>query len=468
MSWLWGALLPHAPVLVPDVGGGREAEAAATLRGLATLVHRIMHTESGKPLIPEYILLLSPHQPYAPGKLHVNTAPVLTGSLAPFGAAHIAVSLQTPGEALDRLVGFLEKHDIPVFKSDMPDITRDHGSLVPLYFLRRDGMSLPPVIIASPSGLSPKAAVAFGQALAKFDDGHTWALCASGDLSHRLTPEAPGGYNPAGKVFDKVLVESLTAGSSERLVSLAGSVVAGAGECGLRSVLTLINLCGKQLDVLSYEGPFGVGYCTALSILEHTGAQAKPVVRLKTPVRKVVRVNEDKTDSFLPKLARKSIEARLAGQDNPALPTENAEDASLLASKRACFVSIKTASGALRGCIGTIVPARDSLKDEIIANAIAAANNDPRFPPMQAQEVETAKISVDVLHEPEPIRSLSELHPRQYGVIVSKGRQRGLLLPNLDGVETVGQQLSIAARKGGIQSLEGATILRFRVDRYLE
>ena len=468
MSWLWAALVPHAPVLVPDVGGGREAEAAATLRGLATLMHRIMSPESGKPLIPDYILLLSPHQPYAPGRLHFNSAPALSGSLAHFGAAHIEVALQTPEDALGRLTDFLAKNGIPLFSSRMPDITRDHGSMVPLYFLRRDGITLPPVIIASPSGLSLKASVALGQALAKFDDGHTWALCASGDLSHRLSLDAPAGYNPAGKVFDKVLVESLMAGSSEPLISLSSTILEGAGECGLRSALALINLCGKQLDVLSYEGPFGVGYCTALSILEQAAATSRPLLRVKTPARKVVHMSQETVCSTLPKLARKAIEAHLEGQDDNGLPIDSTDDINLLASKRACFVSIKTAKGELRGCIGTIVPTRNSLKEEIIANAIAAATHDPRFPSMEKEELEPARISVDVLHAPEPIRSLSELNPRLYGVIVSKGRQRGLLLPNLDGVDSVEQQLGIAARKGGINSLEGVTILRFRVDRHTE
>ena len=469
MSWLWAALLPHAPVLVPDVGGGRESGAAATLRGLSTLVHRIMHPEGGEALVPDYLLLLSPHQPYASGKLLFNTAPTLKGSLAPFGAAHIGVSLQTPADALERLMDFLGKAGIPMGKNHQPDITRDHGSLVPLYFLRRDGITLPPVIVASPSGLSVKSAVALGQALAKFDDGHTWALCASGDLSHRLTQDAPGGYHPAGKTFDKVLVESLMAGSSEPLTSLPYNVLDGAGECGMRSVLALINLCGKQLDVLSYEGPFGVGYCTALSVLDNTTPNRQPTVRSKPPIRKVVHVvNQGKPGSFMPKLARMAIAAHFEGLGVSDQSSENADDESLLTSKRACFVTIKTAKGELRGCIGTIAPARDSLRAEIIANAIAAATHDPRFKPMEREELDSARISVDVLHAPEPIKTLSELHPKLYGVIVSKGRQRGLLLPNLEGVDTVEQQLGIAARKGGIQSLEGVDILRFRVDRHLE
>jgi AmmeMemoRadiSam system protein A len=121
--------------------------------------------------------------------------------------------------------------------------------------------------------------------------------------------------------------------------------------------------------------------------------------------------------------------------------------------------------GQLRGCIGTIMPTQPTLGEEIIHNAIQAATADPRFPPLSAQELGRLDISVDVLQTPEPT-SLEELDPSLYGVIVSCGWKRGLLLPDLEGVDTVEDRVSIACRKAGIGSGEHVSLERFCVDRY--
>jgi AmmeMemoRadiSam system protein A len=131
------------------------------------------------------------------------------------------------------------------------------------------------------------------------------------------------------------------------------------------------------------------------------------------------------------------------------------------------FVSIHTKDGALRGCIGTIGPTQPSLAMEIVANAISAATRDPRFTPIAVAELGNLEISVDVLTEPEKISSVSELNPKKYGVIVEKGKQRGLLLPDLEGIDTVEEQLQIAMRKAGIlEGPYGCTLYRFQVVRH--
>jgi len=136
----------------------------------------------------------------------------------------------------------------------------------------------------------------------------------------------------------------------------------------------------------------------------------------------------------------------------------------VLKQRRGAFVSLHR-NGQLRGCIGTIAPTTPSLAEEIIHNAIQAATADPRFPPMTADELDGLEISVDVLSTPEPA-TMDDLDPREYGVIVSADWRRGLLLPDLDGVDTVEQQVAIARQKAGIGPNERITIERFRVDRY--
>lgn len=130
-----------------------------------------------------------------------------------------------------------------------------------------------------------------------------------------------------------------------------------------------------------------------------------------------------------------------------------------------CFVSLHS-RGDLRGCIGTIFPTKESISAEIIRNAVSACSEDPRFDPVEASELDGLEINVDILNSPEPVRSREELDPKIYGVIVTSGIRRGLLLPDLDGVDTVEAQLSIACRKAGILLSEQYEIQRFTVTRY--
>lgn len=130
------------------------------------------------------------------------------------------------------------------------------------------------------------------------------------------------------------------------------------------------------------------------------------------------------------------------------------------------FVSLHSRDGSLRGCIGTIEPTQPNVAKEVIHNAISAATRDPRFPPVQIAELDGLDISVDVLTPPEPIESVDELDPHRYGVIVESGWRRGLLLPDLEGVDTAEVQVDIARCKAGIQRGEPVRLHRFEVKRY--
>ncbi len=131
-----------------------------------------------------------------------------------------------------------------------------------------------------------------------------------------------------------------------------------------------------------------------------------------------------------------------------------------------CFVSLKTADGLLRGCIGSVEPVEPDLPREVVRNAIDAATADPRFLPVTPKELSGLVYSVDVLAPPEPIEGLDELDPRRYGVIVQNGRRRGLLLPDIEGVDTAEQQVDIARSKALIAPDEPLEMWRFQVQRF--
>jgi AmmeMemoRadiSam system protein A len=129
------------------------------------------------------------------------------------------------------------------------------------------------------------------------------------------------------------------------------------------------------------------------------------------------------------------------------------------------FVSIKK-RGELRGCIGTFMPTRTNVAGEIVANAISSATQDPRFMPVEPSELDDLEYSVDILTEPEPVQSTDQLNPRKYGVIVECGYRRGLLLPDLAGVDKVEEQIEICRAKAGISAGEPIRLYRFRVERF--
>lgn len=164
----------------------------------------------------------------------------------------------------------------------------------------------------------------------------------------------------------------------------------------------------------------------------------------------------------LVRLARKAIKEYVEKGNIITPPEELTPE---MKERHGVFVSLKK-RGTLRGCIGTYEPATSCVAEEIIVNAISAATRDPRFMPLTPEELNDIEISVDILTEPEPVRNTSELDPERYGIIVKSGFKRGLLLPDIEGVDTVDMQIDIARHKAGITEDEPVELYRFEVKRY--
>lgn len=164
----------------------------------------------------------------------------------------------------------------------------------------------------------------------------------------------------------------------------------------------------------------------------------------------------------LVQLARATIDAYVRAGKVIRPPAELSPE---MKQQAGAFVSLHR-RGQLRGCIGTFAPTQDNVAEEVIHNAISSATQDPRFTPLQPRELADLEINVDVLSTPEPVTDVNELDPRIYGVIVSAGRRRGLLLPDLEGVNTVDDQIDICRRKGGIGPNEPVQLQKFTVARY--
>ena len=351
------------------------------------------------------------------------------------------------------------------------DLELDHGAMVPLYFV--DNKKNYKLVHITYGMLSPLELMNFGKCINKavLDTNKKAVFIASGDLSHRLTKDGPYPYTPLGAEFDKKLISTLEKGDLKSLFTLDKHLICEAGECGLRSLYILagaINDNNISSKLLSYEGPFGVGY----GIMEFTPSSNKNADLYSELLKDKNKENERriKEGNVYTRLARLNLNyyfnnGRLLTVDE--LINSNYDDISkLLNDKKGVFVSLKI-NGDLRGCIGTTEPTTNSIAEEIINNSISAALNDPRFSPLRKEELMDIDISVDLLYPPEET-TFEELDPEKYGVIVSCGHRRGLLLPNLEGIDTADKQVAIAMEKGSIMPNENYSLERFKVERFKE
>lgn len=429
--------------MVPEVGRESIAGVRASIDAMAELTRRVIGTGA------ETVILISPHARLEVDSFVAYPGPNVYGDFSNFHAPGIEFSARVDEELLTAITRAAASENYSV--SMLDDDVLDHGTAVPLYFLLRNGWQ-GQVVALGYSFLSNHDHLRFGSCIAKAVDqlGRRVAFIASGDLSHRLKPEAPAGYNPSAHRFDEEVIDALRANEPERIVEIDHGLRRLAGECGYRSMLVAIGAASElplNCDVMSYEAPFGVGYLVAQLTNEPadlTGDTAKD----------------------LPALARRAVERfTLTGEIvEPVISQEG-----LLAARAPCFVCLKMRDGELRGCIGTIESAKDTLAQEIIANAISAATNDPRFDAVREGELADIVYSVDVLLPAEPAE-MDQLDPSVYGVIVEDESEsrRGLLLPDIPGVDTALQQVEIAKRKAGISPETPVKLSRFKVERYRE
>ena len=429
--------------MVPEVGRESIPSVMDSIEAMAELTRRVI--ESGA----ESVILISPHAPLEVDSFVAYVGPEVSADFANFNAPETNFTFPVDEELLTAITKAAAAQNYVVTTLLAQDL--DHGTAVPLYFLQRNGWN-GRVVTLGYSFLSNEDHLRFGSCIrnAVEEVGRRVGFIASGDLSHRLKPRAPAGYNEEAHVFDDQVVEALRSNAPQRIVEIDYSLRKLAGECGYRSMLVVSGASENlplSCEVLSYEAPFGVGYLVAqlTNQTEHS---------------------ETTDEIALPALARSAVETFVRSGD--ILPSPK-ETHGLLASRAPCFVSLKTLDGDLRGCIGTIEPSRNTLAEEVVANAISAATTDPRFDPVRPEELSNLRYSVDVLFPAEPA-VMSDLDPAVYGVIVEDegDSRRGLLLPDIPGIDNAEQQVEIAARKAGISRDERIKLWRFKVERFGE
>ncbi len=455
-----GFMAPHPPLIIPDVGKGEEKKIQRTIDAYQKVAEAVGRLQ------PETIVLLSPHQIMYADYFHISPGQGARGDFGQFRAARTSMEVAYDTEFVRVLCEKADASGLPVGTLGERERKLDHGTMVPLYFVNQFWTEYRLVRIGL-SGLPLAAHYRLGHCIqtAAQTLGRNTVVIASGDLSHKLKEDGPYGYQEEGSAYDARIMDVMGRGDFGELLEFSEDFCEKAAECGHRSFTIMagaFDRTGVEAEQLSYEGPFGVGYGVCAYRPCGDDGTRNFLEQYEEKERKEMLARREQEDAYV-RLARYTIEAFVKTGTLPKMPQGLPEE--LYQNRAGAFVSLKE-DGRLRGCIGTIRAVRESLAEEIMHNAVSACSEDTRFSPVEDWEVDRLTISVDVLGETEKISSPEELDVTRYGVIVTKGGRRGLLLPNLEGVDTIEEQIAIAKQKAGIRDHESVELERFEVIRH--
>jgi len=483
--------VPHPPIIMESVGGQDSYRAQCTIEGMTLLAKKVADIK------PETIIFISPHGNSFSNGTCILGEDILSGDFSQFGHSEISFSKSVNMNISKKIYDSFEDRGLVTIFMDKQlastygvKASLDHGAMVPMFFI--DQFYGDYKIVHITPGHTPLEENYFLGKLIKdvvdevtFDNPSKVLLVASGDLSHALSDSGPYAFHQSGPVFDQVMKESIQKGDPLTLMNLSNRFIEDAAQCGLRSYLMGFGYFdGIPYDskVISYEGPFGVGYLTGF--LEsrdkmvshsltgnkgiHEGVSFMESIKEMAKNKYVQRISKE--DDYI-RLARKTIEHYVRTSRRVIMGESIMESdfssgflSEAYSDQAGVFVSLHK-DGKLRGCIGTTQASSESIFEEIIYNAISACSSDPRFHPVEEKELESLEISVDILKASEPISSMDSLDVKKYGLIVEQGFKRGLLLPNLDGIDSVDEQVSIAKQKAGIVTGK-VDLYRFEVIRH--
>ncbi len=454
---IYACIAPHPPVIVHEIGHGREGQTRRTIAALERVAAELAA------LRPETAIVISPHGPVQPAGVGVLARRDVCGDMGRWDAPELRFEFENDLDVVAAIQAEAEASQLPLVMLEQWDDGAidglDWGCTVPLYYLQPglEGARLVPIAPSfSTLRYHYELGEAIGRALARLRK--QVAIICSADLSHALLPGSPSRYDPAGREFDSAYQDAIATWNVDWVLEATRDFRARAAEDALPQTAMLMGiLSGHEVRprILSYEGPFGVGYMvTAIDVSAIDGEEVVAPARERAP---------PEPEHPYVQLAKETVERFV--RSGRFLGPQEFEAAIAMERPAGVFVSIKK-RGDLRGCIGTIEATQGSLSMEIVHNAIAACSRDPRFLPITDDELRHLSYSVDVLTEPELIGGEEELDPRRYGVIVECGMRRGLLLPDLEGIDSVGEQVRIARMKAGIKDDDSVRLYRFEVRRF--
>lgn len=262
-------ILPHPPIIIPEIGRGDEGAASKTVEACRQAAKDIASMK------PETVIIITPHGPAFKDAVSISVKEELTGSFKNFRRPDITLDFQNDTKLVKKIVDNSQRAGVMVAELNSQLTSRykidselDHGALVPLYFIDKEYSGFKLVHICM-GFLSLDELFTFGSAIndAIKESGQSVVIVASGDLSHKLSDDGPYGYNKHGKEFDELFIKLLEQSEFNKIIAIDEEWVEEAAQCGLRPFTILFGVLRDyevKSRVLSYEGPFGVGYGVAI------------------------------------------------------------------------------------------------------------------------------------------------------------------------------------------------------------
>lgn len=477
--------MPHAPVFLPTIGISEAPSVKQTYDAMHKAAKEI------KEIAPDTIIVISPHGPRFSDALAIYNQQEYRGDLNIYGDFDNTYKFEKDDELIKAI---LEKSDAnnmryhPLSEAEFNkfgvETALDHGVLVPLYFITRHYTDFKLVCI-SDGDFDYAELIASGQIIKLASEAlnRNVVVIASGDLSHTLSNQGPYEYNSAGPVVDNSVTAAINESNLDKLAFIDEDEVSAAQICGLNTLMILLGLydtCEYESKLLSYEGPFGVGYGVGKF---KALAKTLPHKRSETIIvemKKKALLKQKSMHSFcnlaLKVISYKAIHGlspRVSIQeegiiiDGEIMPLSKIELSELKRETNGIFVSVKK-NGKLRGCIGQYASETpEPLYKQICYYAQQAAFKDPRFDAVTPDELPLLTVSIDLLSDLFKVMAPTMYDVKTYGIFVRKGDNSGILLPDISGVDNPVDQIRIAARKAGI-TVEGIEeYFRFTVERLI-
>ncbi|HAE43537.1 MAG TPA: AMMECR1 domain-containing protein [Clostridiales bacterium] len=481
MSIIAGYLLPHAPVFIEKVGGPQTNRIQKTIDAYKEVALEI------KSLSPDLIVMISPHGPIFSDAIAIYDLNEYYGDMKQFGEYTLQFHAQKDSEFISRVIekssqanGYFYPLTEKQFKKFQHLPKLDHGITVPYYFIK-EVLKEVPIVPMSYGTLSYIELMKNGeiiQAVAE-ESNKRVVVIASGDMSHALKNDGPYAFHEDGPWFDDLIKACINDERPFDIFKASPEKIENAAECGLRSYAIMMGALNQRTlksKVFSYEGPFGVGYLVAGFIVKQQST-FDSIKAIEEALYNALQIEDASAHAFA-RIAKAVIHNYVNVHNKPAVTVEkdlvkiNGHAFEIdqnvrrkLFENHGVFVSIKK-YGMLRGCIGTIIPTQENTLEEIIQNAISACSRDYRFDPISSNELSHLTVSVDVLSKLEVVEDIESLTPKTHGVVVHSKGKMGVLLPDLEGINTTSEQLKIASNKGGFSVDEIEQIECFTVERY--
>ena len=376
MTIIASFILPHPPLIIPDIGGGEERKIQKTIDAYHNVATRIAEIK------PDTIIVTTPHSIMYSDYIHISPGKGSKGNFKEFGHGDVSIEVDYDMELAMGISEAAEDYGIPAGSLGEKNKSLDHGVMVPLYFVNKYYNDYK-LIRISISGLSYLEHYKFGKCIGRVTDNNDKKIVfiSSGDLSHMLKDTGPYGFKEEGPIFDREVTKAMKTGNFLEFLKFDEDFCESAAECGLRSFIIMagaLDTKSVSSKLLSYEGPFGVGYAVAsFEVNGNDEGRAFDEIYLLDEMGRVEALKSEE-DEYV-RLARQTLESYVINRKRIRRPDNLSEE--LLKKRAGVFVSLKL-DGNLRGCIGTISPTNESVADEIIQNAISAGAEDPRFYPV--------------------------------------------------------------------------------------